>query len=122
MTLKNPCHPGRDIGYALKYLNLSIAEGAKALGVSCSRLRRVIQGECAMSPELALRLERVIGSTVGSWLRMQAVYDEAQIRKKAADITKDLEVRPYRQNRKPSPRVKTRSRNVTSVARARAAG
>ena len=122
MTMKNPCHPGRDVGYALEYLNLSTAEGAKALGVSRSRLRRVIQGEGAISPELALRLERVIGSTVGSWLRMQAAYDEAQIRKKAADITKDLEVRPYRQNQKSSTRVRTRSRNVTSVARARAAG
>ena len=122
MTLKNPCHPGRDIGYALEYLDLSTAEGAKAVGVSRSRLRRVIQGECAISPELALRLEKVIGSTVGCWLRMQAAYDEAQIRKKAADITKGLEVRPYRQNQKSSTRVRTRSRNVTSVARARAGG
>ena len=122
MTLKNPCHPGRDIGYALEYLDLSTAEGAKALGVSRSRLRRVIQGECAISPELALRLEKVIGSTVGCWLRMQAASDEAQIRKKAADITKDLKFRPYRKNQKSSTRVRTRGRSVTSVARARAAG
>lgn len=90
MTMKNPCHPGRDIGYALEYLNLSTAKGAKALGVSRSQLHRVIQGECAISPEMALRLEKVIGSTVGSWLRMQAAYDEAQIRKKAVVITKGL--------------------------------
>ena len=88
--MKNPCHPGRDIGYALEYLNLSTDEGAKALGVSRSRLCRVIQGKCAVSPGLALRLERVVGSTVGCWLRMQAAYDEAQIRKKAAGITKDM--------------------------------
>ena len=122
MTLKNPCHPGRDIGYALEYLNLSTAEGARALGVSRSRLRRVIQGECAISSELALRLESVIGSTVGCWLRMQAACDEAQIRKKAADITKNLEVTLYRRNQKPSTRVRARSRKVTLVARARATG
>ncbi|MCY4031924.1 MAG: HigA family addiction module antitoxin [Hyphomicrobiales bacterium] len=88
--MKSPCHPGRDIGFALEYLNLSTAKGAKALGVSRSQLHRVIQGECAISPEMALRLEKVIGSTVGSWLRMQAAYDEAQTRKKAASITKGL--------------------------------
>ena len=90
MTMKSPCHPGRDIGFALECLDLSTAEGAKALGVSRSQLHRVIQGECAISPEMALRLEKVIGSTVGSWLRMQAAYDEAQTRKKATNITKGL--------------------------------
>ena len=90
MTMKNPCHPGRDIGYALEYLNLSTAKGAEALGVSRSQLHRVIRGECALSPEMALRLEKVIGSTVGSWLRMQAAYDEAQTRRRAASIIKGL--------------------------------
>ena len=90
MTMKSPCHPGRDIEFALEYLNLSTAKGAKALGVSRSQLHRVIRGECAISPEMALRLEKVVGSTVGSWLRMQAAYDEAQVRKKAAGITKEL--------------------------------
>lgn len=90
MTMKNPCHPGRDIGYALEYLNLSVAKGAEALGVSRSQLHRVIRGECAMSSEMALRLEKVVGSTAGSWLRMQVAYDEAQTRRKAASITKGL--------------------------------
>ena len=88
--MKDPCHPGRDIRFALGCLNLSTAKGAKALGVSRSQLHRVIQGECAISPEMALRLEKVIGSTVGSWLRMQVAYDEAQTRKRAASITKGL--------------------------------
>ena len=88
--MKNPPHPGGVVEDALEYLNLSVAKGAKALGVSRSQLHRVIRGQCAISPEMALRLEKVIGSTVGTWLRAQAAYDEAQTRKKAARITKGL--------------------------------
>ncbi|MCY4033174.1 MAG: HigA family addiction module antitoxin [Hyphomicrobiales bacterium] len=90
MSMKNPPHPGGVVGDALEYLGLSVAKGAIALGVSRSQLHRVIKGQCAISPEMALRLEKVIGSTVGSWLRTQAAYDEAQIRKKTASITKGL--------------------------------
>ncbi len=90
MSMKNPPHPGGVVEDALEYLNLSVARGAKALGVSRSQLHRVIKGQCAISPEMALRLEKVIGSTVGTWLRAQAAYDEAQTRKKAAGITKGL--------------------------------
>ena len=90
MIMKNPPHPGGVIEDALEYLNCPVAEGAKALGVSRSQLHRVIRGQCAISPEMALRLEKVIGSTMGTWLRAQAAYDEAQIRKKTASVTKGL--------------------------------
>ena len=88
--MKNPPHPGRVIGDSLTYLNLSVAQGAQALGVSRSHLHRVIRGDSAISPEMALRLETVIGSTVTTWLRAQAAYDEAQMRKKSNSITKGL--------------------------------
>ena len=90
MSMKNPPHPGGVIEDALDCLKLSVAQGAKALGVSRSQLHRVIKGESAISPEMAVRLEKVIGSTVGTWLRVQAAYDEAQMRKKAKTITKGL--------------------------------
>ena len=90
MRMKNPVHPGEIIGDSLEYLNLSVPQGAKSLGVSRSQLYRVIRGECAVSPEMALRLEAVIGSTLGTWLRMQAAYDEAQTRKRAKSIIRGL--------------------------------
>lgn len=102
MSMKNPFHPGGVIEDALNSLNLSTANGAKELGVSRSQLHRVIRGDCAISPEMALRLEKVIGSTVTTWLHAQAAYDEAQVRKKAARITKGL-----KRLRKP-----TKSRNT----------
>ena len=100
MPMKNPPHPGVSIGHELEYLNLSVTQGAKALGVSRSQLHRVIQGKCAISPEMALRLAAVIGGTVGVWLRTQVAYDEAQIRKKANSITKGLKRIPVPQGKR----------------------
>jgi addiction module HigA family antidote len=67
-------------------LGLSVAEAAKGLGVTRQQLYRVIRGECAVTPEMAVRLEKAIGSSADAWLRMQTNYDLAQIRLRAASI------------------------------------
>lgn len=90
MPMKNPPHPGRGLKGDFDTLNLTVAEGAKALGISRSQLHRVVTCESAISPELALRLETVIGGTAEHWLRMQAAYDAAQVRERAGEITKGL--------------------------------
>lgn len=67
-----------------------MAAAAKALGVTRQQLYRVIKGESGISPEMALRLETVIGSTADTWLRMQAAHDIARVRGRADQITKGL--------------------------------
>ena len=56
------------------------------MGVTRQQLYRVIKGECAISPEMALRLEKGIGSTAGAWLKMQMNYDLARLRERTATI------------------------------------
>lgn len=90
MTMKNPPHPGRGLKDEFDELGLSIASAAQALGISRAQLHRVVAGESAISPELALRLEVVIGSTAETWIMMQAAYDTAQVRERAGEITKGL--------------------------------
>lgn len=90
MTMKTPLHPGRIVASSIEDLELSVAQGAAALGVTRAQLYRVIKGGSAVSPEMALRLETVIGSTAEAWLRMQAAFDAAHVRDRAADITKGL--------------------------------
>ena len=80
MPMLTPAHPGRLIQSDLDALGVSVAAGAKALGVTRSQLYRVIGGDSAVSPEMAVRLEQVIGSTADHWLRMQTAYDLAQVR------------------------------------------
>jgi addiction module HigA family antidote len=84
--MKNPSHPGRLIKDDLDELGVSVAEAAAGLGVTRQQLYRVIKGENAISPEMALRLEKAIGSTADFWLRLQMNYDLAQARMKTPAV------------------------------------
>ncbi len=104
MPMKNPPHPGRTIANAcLEPLGLTVTAGARVLGVArptlsnaidgptrstAQRDRRpnAIDGKAAISPEMAIRLEKAFGSTANAWLRMQAAYDLAQARKREKRI------------------------------------
>ena len=90
MSMKSPPHPGRGLRDDFDELGLSIAQGADALGISRSQLHRVVSGTSDISPELALRLEVVIGGTADLWLRMQAGYNAAQVRLRADQVTRGL--------------------------------
>ncbi len=87
MPMKNPAHPGRKIKNAcLEPLGLSVTRAANVPGVSRNSLSRAIHGHAAVSPEMAIRLEKVGWSTAGAWLRLQTAYDLAQARKNAGKI------------------------------------
>ncbi len=87
MSMKNPPHPGRSIKSAcLDPLGLSVTEAATRLGVARHTLSRVIHGHAGISPEMAIRLEKMGWSTARAWLAAQTVYDLAQARKDAAEI------------------------------------
>ncbi len=79
MSMKNPPHPGRLVKENLEELDLSVAEAAQRLGITRQQLYKVINCESAISPEMAVRLEKAMGSSASAWLRMQAAYDLAQI-------------------------------------------
>ena len=84
--MKDPVHPGRILKDALDELKISIVEAAEAIGVTRQQLHNVIAGRSAVTPEMALRLEKALGSTADTWLRMQMNYDLAQIRERASSI------------------------------------
>lgn len=87
MPMKNPPHPGRSIKDAcLDSLGLNVTEAAQALGVARHTLSRVLNGHSGISPEMAIRLEKVGWSNAEHWLRLQATYDLAQARKHEDEI------------------------------------
>jgi addiction module HigA family antidote len=87
MSMFNPPHPGRLVRQeCLEALGLSVTEGAKVLGVTRQTLNNLVNEKAAISPEMAIRLEKAFGSTADTWLRMQAAYDLAQARKSADQI------------------------------------
>jgi len=84
--MKNPPHPGEMVGDIIAELGPSIVDAAKGLGVTRQQLHNLIAGRSAVSSEMAYRLEKALGSTADAWLRLQASYDLAQVRARAASI------------------------------------
>jgi addiction module HigA family antidote len=84
--MKNPPHPGIGLKDDLEATGLSVAEAAKGLGVTRQQLHNVVSRRSGITPEMALRLERGIGSTADHWLRLQAAYDLAQLRVRSDKI------------------------------------
>ncbi len=71
----NPPHPGILVKEAMEALNLSARGLAKALGVAPSTVQRLVVGKSDVSPEMALKLSAVIGSSPQVWMGMQVDYD-----------------------------------------------
>ena len=87
MAMKNPPHPGRSIKEnCLAPLGLSVTEAAKVLDVARHTLSRVLNGHAAISPEMAIRLEKAGWSNAEFWLRRQIAYDLVQARRTEGKI------------------------------------
>lgn len=79
--MKNPSHPGELVKANLEELGISIADAAKALKITRQQLYNVISGKSGVSPEMATRFAQAFGGSADMWLRMQAAYDLAELRK-----------------------------------------
>ncbi len=72
----SPMHPGKFIKRVyLEPFNIGTNELARSLKVSPSTLSRLLNGKSDVSPEMALKLSRVIGRSAESWMMMQDNYD-----------------------------------------------
>lgn len=87
MGMKNPPHPGEVIREdILGALGLSVTDAARILGVRRATLSDVTHCKSAVSPEMALRLEKAFGVSMDLLLRMQAGHDAAQVRLRSNKI------------------------------------
>ena len=81
MTMYDPPHPGEFIKEVyLEPLGVSPRSVALKLKVSPSTFSRLIKGQSAISPGMALRLSKCLGRSPESWLRMQDTYDLWQVK------------------------------------------
>ena len=62
MAMKNPPHPGPGIRDDIDALGLSIAEAAQGMGITRQQLYNLINGKSGITPEMAVRLEKAVGS------------------------------------------------------------
>ena len=85
--IHNPPHPGETLREdILPALSLSVTDAANQLGVARPSLSKVLNGHVAISPEMALRIEKWLGVENGGsadvWLAEQTAYDLWQARGK----------------------------------------
>ena len=83
--MHNPPRPGLTLrDDVLPALGLQVGEAAAQLGVDRTTLSKVLNGRAAISPAMALRIERWLGRDRGGaaeqWLAQQTAYDLWQAR------------------------------------------
>ena len=80
-TMYDPPHPGKLVADCIEGEGWTVTEAAKRLGVSRVLMSRIIHGRTNLSPAMALAFESVGWSNAEHWLRMQASYDLAILRR-----------------------------------------
>jgi addiction module HigA family antidote len=78
--MHNPCHPSEVLKEALS--GITVTDAAKRLGVGRVALSRLLNGATGISPEMALRLSKALGTSPEFWYGLQGNYDLWQAKKK----------------------------------------
>ena len=87
MTMHGPAHPGEMIREeVLNPLDLDVTKAAVVLGVTRPALSRLLNERAALSPEMALRIEKAFGPRADHLMRIQLAYDMARAREKAGQL------------------------------------
>lgn len=90
-TIHAPLHPGEVVKDELiDATGMSVTEAAIRLGVSRTALSRLLNGHAGISPEMALRLSKLFGTSIEMWVNVQAQYDIWLIKKR----TNQIKVKP----------------------------
>lgn len=92
VRLVEPAHPGGFVkSDIIEPHGLSVTDAARVLGITRAALSAFLNQHSALSPDMALRLEKAFGVSMETLMRMQNSYDIAQARKRE----KDIKVQPF---------------------------
>ena len=95
IVMKDPVHPGEFIRCEIiEELGLSVKRAAAILGVSRPALSALLNERGALTPEMAIRIEKAFGASMETLMRMQHAYDIAQARQRAGGISVQRYVPP----------------------------
>ncbi len=87
IRMKSPAHPGGFVkSEVIEPLGLTTTAAARALGVTRPTLSALLNERAGLTPEMALRIEKVFGVSMDTLLRMQTSYDIAQTRSRHGDL------------------------------------
>lgn len=87
MPMKYPPHPGKHLRVnCLEASHMNVSSAASLMGVARGTLSRILNGRAGISPEMAIRLEKMGWGEADGWMRLQMNYDLAQARARADEI------------------------------------
>jgi antitoxin HigA-1 len=72
--------------YVLPALNLSVSQAARDLEITRQTLHRILAGAAALTPEMAVRLERLCGVASEFWLDRQHRHELKRVRRDQAAV------------------------------------
>ena len=78
--MRKPPHPGFGIRDLIEDAGMGVTDAARMLGVTRQALNNLVNGKAGISPEMAIRLEKVFGGSAEQWLRIQTAYELAEAR------------------------------------------
>lgn len=82
-----PTHPGEMLlEEFVKPLNLTQSELSEHLGISRVRLSEILRQQRSITPDTALRLERVLGMSADFWLSLQMKWDLWHAQREAKNL------------------------------------
>jgi addiction module HigA family antidote len=94
-TVADAPHPGTFIKAEVIPPGMSVTKAAQLIGVGRPALSNLLNGNAALSAEMATRLEKAFGHARKDLLEMQAKYDAAQAKKKNAPTETKAYVPPF---------------------------
>ncbi len=94
-----PIHPGVSLAEDLKFLSLSVAEAAERTGISQKHLSNIITGKVSITPEVALKLEKVTGTEASFWNSLTRNYQAslAAIEEKKRILDEVGNIKPFKE-------------------------
>ncbi|MGH3795642.1 MAG: ImmA/IrrE family metallo-endopeptidase [Pseudonocardiaceae bacterium] len=81
----SPTPPGRLLRAELDARGMTQADLAQRSGLSTKHLNQVIQGVASLSPDVALILERTLGTPASVWTILEARWQDERSRRRAQD-------------------------------------
>lgn len=95
MTLLNidnlpPIHPGEILKDELEALSMSPHSFAEHIRVPADIVTAVLNGECGVNAQMALRLGQAFGTGPGIWMRLQGMYEVKLARLELAGALEEI--------------------------------
>lgn len=88
-------HPGKRLKAEIIPPGMSVTKAAQLLGVGRPALSNLLNGNAALSPEMAARLEKAFGHSREELMEMQARYEAAQAKQKDTPAEAKAYVPPF---------------------------